>query len=615
VGFEFVDFDTNAHVVKNPHIRGLTLENLTHILTSRCVTSYYPVRTLTYALDYQIWGLNPAGFKLTNGLIHLGNVLLLFWLVLRLLRHPAVAGRSEAAAFDVLVAAVSAALFAVHPVVVEPMAWVPGREELLMTFGALGCFHFYLTSRRLDGRLDRSLSRKAAYIGAALCCIAACLSNAVGAVIPLLITAWDVLSLPSPKLRKLLTGASVLWLIAAATILGKGHYVPADATATVPRVFSYEWLLMIVSAYGLNLKTVVWPAELGILYEWFPSYGFRRGELILGGIAIVVTAALLWMLRRRTVTVFGLVWFVLALGPTAQIIPHHIARADRFLYLPLVGLVITAAAVFVAMGRILKRSTASAAVVTIGLLGLLVEATVSTNQLQTWQNSYTMWKNCLRVSPNNPMAHRCFAEILANRGRFDQAIPHYHMALRVEPESVVTLHSFALRLATCEEHLRDYRLAIEFAQRGCEITAWKDSDLRLTLAVAHASYATNLVRHGDYRQAISHLSRAMEADPEYDVAYLNLAMLLATCSDPELRQPDEAVTLAERGCDLAGQPDSRRLSILAAAYAASGRFDMAITTTEAAIATAHSCEDRRLQEYLEGQLSAYRKETLYLEVF
>jgi hypothetical protein len=89
IRFEFVDFDTNSHVVNNPHIRGLTLENLRLILTTRHVTSYYPVRTLTYALDHQLWGLNAAGFKLTNSLLHLTNVLLLFWLLLRLFSHNA----------------------------------------------------------------------------------------------------------------------------------------------------------------------------------------------------------------------------------------------------------------------------------------------------------------------------------------------------------------------------------------------------------------------------------------------------------------------------------------------------------------------------------------------
>ena len=95
VGFEFVNLDVGQHVVENPHIRGLSGENLKQIFTSRCTTSYYPVRSLSLALDYQLWGLNPAGFKLTGGLIHVANVLLVFWLVLRLFPHPTAAEGSS----------------------------------------------------------------------------------------------------------------------------------------------------------------------------------------------------------------------------------------------------------------------------------------------------------------------------------------------------------------------------------------------------------------------------------------------------------------------------------------------------------------------------------------
>ena len=85
VGFEFADIDVGRQLVENPHVHGLSLENLQHIFTTRSTTSYYPVRSLSLAIDYQIWGLNPTGFELTNGLLHLANVLLLYGLILRLL--------------------------------------------------------------------------------------------------------------------------------------------------------------------------------------------------------------------------------------------------------------------------------------------------------------------------------------------------------------------------------------------------------------------------------------------------------------------------------------------------------------------------------------------------
>ena len=105
----------------------------------------------------------------------------------------------------------SAGLFAVHPVVVEPVTWVAGREELLMTLGTLGCVHFHLTARRLERRGRQNPRAMACFFSAALCCAAACLSNAVAAVIPLLIVAWDVLTLTGPKLWRIVGGTSALW--------------------------------------------------------------------------------------------------------------------------------------------------------------------------------------------------------------------------------------------------------------------------------------------------------------------------------------------------------------------------------------------------------------------
>ena len=195
VTFEFIESDVSNHVVHNPYIRGLTAENLWHIFTSRCLTSYYPVRTLTYAADYQVWGLDPTGFKLTNGLIHLAIVLLALWLVLRLFDHPISMVRSPGRYWDLAVATFSAGIFAVHPVVVEPVTWVAGREELLMTLGALGCIHFHLTARRLSDEGGKPRRATACWVAAAVCCAAACLSNAVAAVIPLLIVACDLLTL------------------------------------------------------------------------------------------------------------------------------------------------------------------------------------------------------------------------------------------------------------------------------------------------------------------------------------------------------------------------------------------------------------------------------------
>ena len=193
LGYEFDDFDTNEHVIDNPHIRGLTGENLVRILTTRCITSYYPVRTLSYALDYQLWGLNAGGFRVTNGLVHLANVLLVYWLILRLYRHPQFALPPPVDGRGIL--AVDGRRGAVcHPSsggrTGRLGAWA-GRTADDAGSPRLPALPHGRTPERGVPRTGRS---KVLLHGcAAVCCAAACLSNAVGAVIPLLVTVWDVL--------------------------------------------------------------------------------------------------------------------------------------------------------------------------------------------------------------------------------------------------------------------------------------------------------------------------------------------------------------------------------------------------------------------------------------
>lgn len=606
LGFQFVNLDVPGQVTKNPYIRGLSLENVTHILTSWCVTSYYPVRTLSYALDYQIWGLDPKGFKLTNLLVHGMNVLLLFWLILRLLRRPTLGAESPTGRWDVLAAAFSAGVFAVHPVVVEPVAWVSGREELLMVLGALGCFHFHSTARWLEKSGGDRKKIVACYLGAALSCILACLSNAVAAVIPLLVAAWDMVMLERPKLLRIARGTAVLWVIGAATIVAKRL---GDASAPVAEeygVFTYQRLLVILNVYWLNLRTLAWPNPLTIDYWNVEPTGLLDPGVVLGGLAIGLTGIALWKLRRWPMALCGGLWFGIALGPTAQIMPHHIDRADRFLYLPLVGLAVAASVFLRTLGRRPKRWLAPAAVL-MGTLVLLALSARSIRHIRVWRDSITLWQHCLDVNPNNAFAHACLADALADAGRFPEAIEHYEISLDACPDDVATLSDYAFRLAACRQaEYRDYGRAILLAEQGCRISNWKDSRIRHTLSLAHMNLATSLNATGQTESAIEHYYSAIQADPKYEVPLFNLAMLYATCSDEAFRRPDEAVRLAEKACTLVDHINPIQLSILASVYAATGRSGEAVTTAEKAIKTAQDAKDPETVRQLQSWLDQHR---------
>ncbi len=601
--FEFTNLDVVGQVVSNPHVHGLTAENLKHIFSSWSYTSYYPVRSVSHALDFELWGTNPGGYKTSNLLMHLVNTLLVFWLIKRLFRDPLFAERPVRPWWDAGVAAFASAIFAVHPVVVEAVAWVPAREELLTTLGALGCMHCHLTARRSQ-QSGGTKTWGLWHVLAAFFCTLACLSNAVAAVIPFLITAWDVLTIKGPKFQRIAGGTFVLWVVAIAAIVLKRIGAGNDPTELRFAAFSFEQIIAMVKVYGLNLKTLVWPNPLSIEYYNVDHRVLFDFEFLLGLSSLLLTGLVLWKIRRRKLLLFCLLWFGLALGPVSQAIPHHIHRADRFLYLPLVGLVAALAFTLRPLYERLKSRDHFIAMVAAGLASVFLLGVVSARQLQFWRNSITLWEHALTLTPFSALAHQCLADAFSDEGQFQRAIPHYEAALRIAPEDRATLNNYSIRLSLCHKtELRDYQLAIQLAHKGCEIEQWKDPKLRRTLAIAYMNYATDLKAKGEIALAIANYDKAISADPTYEVAMFNQALLLASCSDQSLRRPKEAMRIAEAAVGMLAEPDAVQLSILAKVYAHANRVDKAVTTMRVAIQKAEAQGDGKWIAQLQNELS------------
>lgn len=607
--YEFVDYDVPMQVINNPHIQGLTAENLKHIFTSRSIASYYPIRSLSYAANYEMCELDPAGFKLTNLAIHVTGVLLVFWLMLRLFRRVNGDATPSVPARAVLTAAFSAGIFALHPLVVEPVTWVPGREELLMALGALGCFHMHLTARRLERIGGHRGKIVAAYAGSACCCAFAVLSNAVGAVIPFLVVAWDALSLQRPRLGRIASGTFALWLISGASIVIKKLGTAADM-ADVPGLFSVEWMMFVPKMYWHNVKAVFWPVDLAVHYEYpFPKNPLDA-DVWLGVLAVGLTAFAVWLTRRRIMLCFGLLWFVLALAPTSQLMPHHVARADRFLYLPLIGLTVALAYGLKWLGDIARNRQTGAVMSAAGVLVLLTLAALSSRQMPTWRDSLSLWQHCLKVDPSNSGAHASLAKNLTKQGQFEQAFEHFELSLEAQPGAFHVMGEYAWALAVRGDPRHgDFRRALQLAERACEITDWQEPTSRNKLSTVHGIIADCCAAQAQFDRAVYHYREALEADPANDAPLFNLALLLATCEDRKIRQPTQAVQLAEEGCRSVGKPDAHRLTILAAAYAAADQFDEAVGTVETAIRLARAAGDAAMVDALHYHLEMYRNGT------
>lgn len=659
---EFVDLDTSAQLVNNPTVHGLSWEHVKKILRGESpTTSYYPVRSLSFALDYEIWGgLQSHGFKLTNVLIHLSNVLLLFWLILRFSDSPArdtlpaeessdsdgateaLPTSDSASVWRVAIAGFASGLFAVHPLVVEPVAWIPGREELLMTLWALMGFHCYMTARKRLANELVGIATWAWYGATALCCLLACLSNVVAAVLPLLVTVWDALVYRSEprRWRHILYGTAILWLIALGAIAVKRSGVQTDqllrdldvqqarriadvakelgygdgfAVGEVPG-FSTGRLALMFEVFQLNLRSIGWPSHLSASYRTLPARSLTSHEAVLGMVAVVALLFVLWLFRRRRLVQFGVLWFLIALVPSSQLIHHHIHRADRFLYLPLMGLVVAVAFILQPLRNHVRSRNGMLILGVAGVTLLLILNIASRRQIMTWENAIAMWENCLRVDPENYLAHHMLATLYVEEGQPELAKVHFEETLKKNVYNVQALDSFAQYLAGCEDlSQRDYELAIRLATWAGELTNWKNPDVKHTLALCHNNYAVELGQRGDYAKAIEQYELAIASDNQYAAPLFNLALLRTACEVTTLRAADQGVELAERGLQLVADPTANQLMILAIAYAETGRRVEAAATTERAIAAARAAGNESLATMLQQRLQLFRSESTSAE--
>lgn len=648
VGFEFADIDVGRQLIENPHVRGLSAANLRHIFTSRSTTSYYPVRSLSLAIDYQLWGLNPAGFGLTNGLLHLANVLLVYALLLRLLsgassaveslrcriitgsgtsssplprNSPSTAqitdsltlrgsggegqgagatARERGSNSAVVPAVLGASLLAVHPLVVEPVAWIGGREELLMTLGALGCIHFHISAGRLAGEEGRARLRWAYRCGAVFCCLAACLSNAVGAVIPALVVAYDLIVAKQASLLRTLRTSAPLWGIAIATIVIKklGEYLdpPSEVGA-----FTVDRLLLIAGVYGINLQRLFWPTNLAIFYTPLSPESWRDSAVVLGTAAVVGTLVLLWWVRRQSLLLFGLIWFGIALAPASQIMVHHIHRADRFFYLALPGIALAAAYGLRhwCAAAVSRWVQAGGMLTAAGVLVLL--AAQSAAQVRTWQDSITIWQNCVRVAPQNTRFRIALADRLAERGQNRRAIEELETVLRMEPRNNAARAKLAWLLVSSDEELRDTARGLALAESAYRA----HPALFRSLATIRSEMGNHCAAEQRYAEAFTYYESALAVDPGNQAALTDLAWLLATCGDPTLRDPERAVSLAELARRLNKEFSASQYGVLAVTYAQAGHRDKAVVAARQALSLASDQRDAQELPELIARLKTY----------
>jgi protein O-mannosyl-transferase len=415
---QFVEWDDTTHITRNAAIRSLTARNMQIMFTKPIAKLYCPVTWLSYAIDYRIWGRDPFGYHLTNLLLHLANTLLVLVLVERALR-----GRF---AYAASAAILTAAIFGVHPLRVESVAWATERKDVLFAFFYLCALIAYWRWLGADKQRD--------YWACFTLFVAAVLSKSTAVTLPLVLLLIDHSWANRKAWEEKIPFFAVSLIITAVTFLsqagGKGE------TVVGPEAIPLWARIGLVGYCSLFYAwKFVWPVHLSAVYPPFDDMHWNVPISLGYAAAFGIITALAIVARRRWPALLPLwLFYIITLSPTIGLVPAGIhVVADRFSYLPLIGLALPASMALVSAtvhtpNSIVRIILGGAIAVIIGAMALL-----SDQRAAVWFNTETLFLNALQEDPGCLPAHINLTMWYTSLKEFDDAIQHGQQAVAIAP--------------------------------------------------------------------------------------------------------------------------------------------------------------------------------------
>lgn len=538
---EFINFDDDLYVYDNPAVAsGLSLEGLAWAFTSVSYNYWHPLTWLSHMLDAQLFGGAAGWHHFTNVLLHGLNGVLLF-LLLR--------GLTGALYRSALVAA----LFALHPLRVESVAWVSERKDLLSGL-------FWLLTIWAYARYARAPFSRRRYGLVAAVFALGLMSKPMVVTLPLallLLDWWPLGRIGTVPLRKLaLEKAPLLAMSAAVSVVTLIGQRAAGATGLAGDIPVAERVSNALIACVSYLGKTIWPYPLAVLYPYEKTPPLW--QVAAAGVLLAAVTTLAWKARRYPYLLFGWLWFLGVLVPTLGFVQVGFqSKADRFTYIPLTGLLV---AVVWALADLAggKRQA-----VVMALAGVPLAAFAASSALQTrhWRDSASLFRHTVAVTGANPVAHNNLGQALEKTGGFEEAIRHYQEALRLNPrypEAHNNLGAARFRQKQYEQALAGFDEALriqprygsalfnrasvlDVLQRTAESVAAFQEALRQDLKPRFASQAHNALgsaysNQGNHALAQEHFNEAIRQSPYYTLARKNLAITLL-----KMRRQREAI--------------------------------------------------------------------------
>lgn len=631
---DFVNFDDHLYVYENPLvIRGLSTEGIVGAFTHTHARNWHPLTTISHMLDCQLYGLKAGGHHLTNVILHTISVVLLF-LVLKQMT-----GGLWQSAFV-------AALFAIHPLHVESVAWIAERKDVLSAV-------FFMLTLAAYARYARAPSAPR-YLLVTLLLACGLMSKPMLVTLPfvlLLLDYWPLNRVTDrwSAVRRTKSQIRGQWSVVSGLIIEKipllilsaiscviTFVIQKRATGALPPLPLLWRTDNAFASYIIYIWKTLWPTRLAAFYP-HPNNMLPAWEVVIAiGLLIAMTGAAIVFRGKRPYLFTGWLWYLVMLVPVIGFVQvGEQGHADRYTYLPHIGLFLLAAwsiaDVTASHWSTLRIATATAVVIIIGL------AWAAFVQTSYWRNSETLWTHALAVTSENDFAHNNLAYLLVDRGELDDAISHFAAAAGIRASKTdrhynvgsafieMNLADALARKGESDEAMVHYEQAIKlepnyadaYYNRGNVLFAkgrideaiadWEKSLLiQPNHADAHTCLGNALLRQGSLKQAIAQYETASVLAPEDPHSRNNIAWVLATSSDGSIRDGAKAIGFAQQAVALSGGREPQFRRTLAAAYAENGRFSEAIAAAQQAAAIANMQGKQRLADNLAKDLMFYR---------
>lgn len=568
-GNGFIDYDDPIYLTKNTHVKsGLNPESIQWAFTAVVCSNWHPLTLLSHTLDWTLFKDNAGGHHLVSLFLHIGAVLLLFFFLYKTTKN-------------IWPSAFAAALFALHPLRVESVAWAAERKDVLSIFFGLASIYAYASYAE-----SRRLSR---YLFCLVFFVLSLMSKPMLVTLPfllLLIDYWplrrwqkvlnsahqqavntDMLN-PNPIKVSRRSISRLLWEkvpFIFLTIVSSMATLRAQSQAfPIHLPFPVRVVNAIIS-YVSYLEKIFWPADLAVFYPYKNAFLFMPAMFSLLFL-IGITLGVVYYFKKMPFLFVGWFWYLGTLIPVIGLVQvGSQALADRYTYLPSVGIAMMLAwgIPFWVRGKDMRKKILFPA----GMMILVILAFLTWQQCGYWKNNFTLFKHALEVTEDNDLAHNNMGIALLNEGKIDEAIGHYDRAIQIKPgyvDAYANRGNAYAKLGRYQRAIEDYNQAIllkpDFAEGyysrgnirsilGQYQLALEDYDKAISLNPDYIkTYNNRGIIYGElgqYQRAIEIFNTVIRLQPDYAYAYYNRGFAYA-----RLDQHEKAIDDFDRAISL-----------------------------------------------------------------